>query len=128
MEVGDSVNRASLVIAWSESDSLDRHLEAAQSRFNCLTDAAVAHEQHRVVGQTLVPGRRPVPFVARSHEVRDPALGGEDEREDEFRGGRLVDRFGVGEDEPRGQHVLDAVVADHLALYESGVHVVQGLQ
>ncbi len=114
------MDRATLVAARPTGDADDVRLERQQAGFDSLPHSAVAEQQHRAVGEAVEPGRCPAPLVCGPDELRDAALGREDERERQLGGRRLMHGGRVGEHVPGRQDRVDIVVADRLALHEPG--------
>ena len=109
-------------------ESHHRRFEGHQSRFDGATYAAVADEQHRAIGQALVPRGRPGTRLRRSHELRYRSLRREDQGQRHFGGRRLVYRRGIGERHVRRQDVGDAVVAERETLHECDVEALEILE
>ena len=121
----DAVDAPGGVIAGVARDPGEVDLERREPLLDRPAHPAVAEEQHAAIGEALVAGGRPSPVARGAHEVGDPALRGEHEREGQLRGRRLVHARRVREDVPGRQRVGHVVVSDRLRLHEPDVDALQ---
>ena len=118
----DAVHADAVLVARPRRHRNEVHLEGRQPCGDRLADAAVAEQQHPPVREALGVARMPHPRAGVDGERVEVPLRGEGQPHRELGGGGLVHSRGVGEDDPGRELLRGALVADGLALHESGRH------
>ncbi len=112
---GERVHGTALRLAGGACDASDpRDLEGREPVLDGAADGPVTDDQDGPVGERRTESGPPLAAVLASDEVRYPAQRGEDQRQREFGGARLVHTARVAQPHARGQvpqtglHVVDA--------------------